>query len=271
MIRQWLIEGFAQQLAQALEVMSGDKVPVTSEIETGELPGADDLIWEQPFSLNETTAWLAGPLDSWTAVGEHLLRAAGIEEHDDATAKSTFFETLNQAFSGLAREIGSRLLKSVKPAAGTEYAHAPDLTTWSRVEIRLSESDVCRFLLAFSSGLEELLEAAAHSLGPVEPGVPAVKTTSGITGVENSRTLELLLDVELPLSVSFGRAHLPIKDVIKLTTGSIVDLNRTVGEPVEVIVNNCVIARGEVVVVEGNFGVRIQEVISKQERLRTLY
>ena len=73
------------------------------------------------------------------------------------------------------------------------------------------------------------------------------------------------------MSVSFGRAQLPLKDVIKLTTGSIVELNRAVSEPVDVIVNNCVIARGEVVVVEGNFGVRIRQVISRQERLRTLY
>jgi flagellar motor switch protein FliN/FliY len=50
-----------------------------------------------------------------------------------------------------------------------------------------------------------------------------------------------------------------------------VELNRSITEPVEVIVNNCVIARGEVVVVDGNFGVRIQHVISRQERLRTLY
>ena len=70
--------------------------------------------------------------------------------------------------------------------------------------------------------------------------------------------------------MSFGRAQVPLKDVLKLTTGSVVELNRAVSEPVEVIVNNCVIARGEVVVVEGNFGVRIQQVISRQERLRTL-
>ena len=63
---------------------------------------------------------------------------------------------------------------------------------------------------------------------------------------------------------------MPLKEVLKLTTGSIVELNRSIVEPVEVIVNNCVIARGEVVVVEGNFGVRIQQVVSRQERLRTL-
>ena len=85
-----------------------------------------------------------------------------------------------------------------------------------------------------------------------------------------SKSLDLLLDVELPVSVSFGRAQLPLKEVIKLTTGSIVELNRNVSEPVEIIINNCVIARGQVVVVEGYFGVRVQQVISRQERLRTL-
>jgi flagellar motor switch protein FliN/FliY len=62
-----------------------------------------------------------------------------------------------------------------------------------------------------------------------------------------------------------------LRDAVKLTTGSIVELNRRVTEPVEVIVNNCVIARGEVVVVEGNYGVRIQEIVSREERLRTLF
>ncbi len=82
--------------------------------------------------------------------------------------------------------------------------------------------------------------------------------------------MDLLLDVELPVSVSFGRAQLALKDLLKLTSGSIVELNRTISEPVEVIVNNCVIARGEVVVVDGNYGIRIQEIVSRQERLRTL-
>ena len=85
-----------------------------------------------------------------------------------------------------------------------------------------------------------------------------------------SKTFDLLLDVEMPVSVSFGKAQVPLKDVLKLTTGSIVELNRAIAEPVDVVVNNCVIARGEVVVVEGNFGVRIQHVVSRSERLRSL-
>jgi flagellar motor switch protein FliN/FliY len=82
--------------------------------------------------------------------------------------------------------------------------------------------------------------------------------------------LDVLLDVELPVTVSFGSAQVTLADVLKLTNGSLVELNRTVNEPVQVIVNNCVIARGEVVVVEGNYGVRIREIASRQERLRSL-
>ncbi len=83
-------------------------------------------------------------------------------------------------------------------------------------------------------------------------------------------TMDLLLDVELPVSVSFGRTEIPMKDVLKLTTGSIVELNRNINEPVEVLVNHCLIARGEVVVVEGNYGVRIQQIISRTDRLRSI-
>jgi flagellar motor switch protein FliN/FliY len=78
------------------------------------------------------------------------------------------------------------------------------------------------------------------------------------------------MGVELAVSVSFGRVQLPLRDVLKLTAGSIIELNRTVDEPVEVIVNNCVVARGEVVVVEGNYGVRIDQIMSRQDRMEAL-
>jgi len=112
-----------------------------------------------------------------------------------------------------------------------------------------------------------LLRNMADRIAPETQPASAPKSPLALA-VPNS--IDLLLDVELPVSVSFGRTQLALKDVIKLTTGSIVELNRSVTEPVEVIVNNCVIARGEVVVVEGNFGVLVHQVVSRQERLRTL-
>ncbi len=117
---------------------------------------------------------------------------------------------------------------------------------------------------------QALLDTLAAAERPAVPSEALPREFPAAAEPLTSRTFDLLLDVELPVSVSFGRAQVQLKDVLKLTTGSIIELNRSIVEPVEVIVNNCVIARGEVVVVEGNFGVRIQQVISRQERLRTL-
>src|SRR5205085_4224576 len=105
----------------------------------------------------------------------------------------------------------------------------------------------------------------AETTGPAEPA-PVQADPQGAV----SPTMDLLMDVELPVSISFGKTHLPMKDVLKLTTGSIVELNRGVNETVEVMVNHCLIARGEVVVVEGNYGVRIQHIASRLDRLRSL-
>jgi flagellar motor switch protein FliN/FliY len=79
--------------------------------------------------------------------------------------------------------------------------------------------------------------------------------------------LSLLLDVELPLTVSFGHTCLPIRDILRLSSGSVIELDCAVDEPVSVVVNNRVIARGTAVVIDGSYGVRIEEVISRQDRL----
>jgi flagellar motor switch protein FliN/FliY len=79
--------------------------------------------------------------------------------------------------------------------------------------------------------------------------------------------IELILDVPLELTVELGRKRMFIKDVLELTVGSIVELDRVAGEPVDVLVNGRIMARGEVVVIEDNFGIRITEIINPQEQL----
>jgi flagellar motor switch protein FliN len=86
------------------------------------------------------------------------------------------------------------------------------------------------------------------------------------SGEENPAGMDIL-DVELPITVSIGSTQLPLREILKLTTGSIVELDRLITDPVDIMVNKCIIARGEVVVIEGNYGVRILEVVSRSERL----
>ena len=90
-----------------------------------------------------------------------------------------------------------------------------------------------------------------------------------VQGPQN-QNLNILLDVKLQLSVELGKAELPIKKVLELTKGSIVTLNKGAGEPVELYANGKLIAYGEVVVIEDNFGLRITHITDPVKRLNTI-
>ena len=102
----------------------------------------------------------------------------------------------------------------------------------------------------------ELPDAAAEETGAAKDG--------------GNVNLELLLDVDLPISVTFGTSEMTLKDVLNLGTGSVIELNKSVNDPVTIIVNQKPIARGEVVMVDGKYGVRILEVESTAYRIRSL-
>jgi len=91
---------------------------------------------------------------------------------------------------------------------------------------------------------------------------PAGKTTD--------RGIELLMDVNLPVSIELGRTKMAISDILALGPGSVVELNKLAGEPVDLLVNYKIVARGEVVVIDENFGVRITQLLNPEERLRIL-
>jgi flagellar motor switch protein FliN/FliY len=84
------------------------------------------------------------------------------------------------------------------------------------------------------------------------------------------KNLDLLMDIPLELKVQLGKSDLPLKQVLDLTKGSIIELDRVAGEAVDLLANERLIARGEVVVIEENFGIRITQIISPIERLRSL-
>lgn len=91
-----------------------------------------------------------------------------------------------------------------------------------------------------------------------------------IQGKEN-RNLDLLMNVNLQMSVELGRTELPFKKVLELTRGSIISLDKLAGEPVELFANGKLVAFGEVVVIEDNFGLRITSIAAAEERLKTVH
>lgn len=82
--------------------------------------------------------------------------------------------------------------------------------------------------------------------------------------------LEMVLDIPVQMTVELGRAKIQIRNLLQLTQGSVVELERLAGEPMDVLVNGCLVAQGEVVVVNDKFGIRLTDVIAPEERLRRL-
>ncbi|OXS78558.1 flagellar motor switch phosphatase FliY [Domibacillus enclensis] len=89
-------------------------------------------------------------------------------------------------------------------------------------------------------------------------------------GEQEARNLNMLFDIPLQVTVELGRTNRNVKDILELTAGSIIELDKLAGEPVDVLVNNRLVAKGEVVVIEENFGVRITNIASPADRLKNL-
>ncbi|WP_421384603.1 flagellar motor switch phosphatase FliY [Bacillus salacetis] len=89
-------------------------------------------------------------------------------------------------------------------------------------------------------------------------------------GKSESKNLDMLLDIPLNVTVELGRTNRSVKDILELSSGSIIELDKLAGEPVDVLVNSRLIAKGEVVVIDENFGVRITDIVSQSDRLKKL-
>ncbi len=98
----------------------------------------------------------------------------------------------------------------------------------------------------------------------------SVDPESGEAGDQAERELDFILDIPLELSVELGKTKMLVNDLLQLGQGSIIELNKLAGEPLEVYINKKLIARGEVVVVNEKFGVRLTDVITPIDRVKSL-
>jgi flagellar motor switch protein FliN len=123
------------------------------------------------------------------------------------------------------------------------------------------------------AGVDEA--AAPAGLTPAAPRVPSPPAAASPSQLPPSMTgapanLDVILDIDLPLTVRFGQTEMSLEALTRLGPGSVIDLGRPPEDPVEVLVNGRLVARADVVVVGGNYGVRILEVVSPADRVRSL-
>jgi flagellar motor switch protein FliN len=263
-----LIERLAYEVANAVSSLAGEQTTVSA----GPVPG--------------DTQWLVTLSASGLAAGELQV---GLTDEDARRISATVMgfdpsEVADDAIADTLRELSGQAIGALRtaPATAGVLLAIVDVTRASFPgEIRGS----FRFTLAGDQtpalvlGADITLEPPAAGpvqpqVGAPEPAVAAAPASKNITlptaTSGNPGNLDLILDIELPMSVRFGQAELSLLTLTRLGPGSVIDLHRSADEPVEVLISGKVVAKGEVVVVEGNYGVRVTEVVSTVDRIRTL-
>lgn len=122
-------------------------------------------------------------------------------------------------------------------------------------------------------------QEAADQAAAAHPAAPAAASPAAAQIFQNlspdsvqpaANNLDLILDIPVQLNVELGRTKIAIRNLLQLAQGSVVELDGLAGQPMDVLVNGCLIAQGEVVVVNDKFGIRLTDIISPAERLRRL-
>ena len=137
-------------------------------------------------------------------------------------------------------------------------------------DVNIVESDTSDRVASASSDMADVVSEVETPVTVQPVQFTSFDEEENVHGKEN-KNLDLLMNVNLQMSVELGRTELPFKKVLELTRGSIVSLDKLAGEPVELFANGKLVAFGEVVVIEDNFGLRITNIATPEERLKTVH
>jgi flagellar motor switch protein FliN len=224
-----------------------------------------ELLWvsEKPAALQLSQLLMSEPLNPAAEFGE--------------TQRDAFAELLRQV-AGLTAaawnaESGSAIELTFQTTAVPAKAAGPSATfhlkgdKFPELSLRLFlDEELCAALaaqaaLAAAPSLPEPVAEAAPVAPPIAPVQPPALRTTPLPA-----NLALVLDVELEATIRFGERHMLLRDIFGLVAGAVVELDQMVNEPAQLLVAGRLVARGEVVVVDGNFGLRVTEVASVNDR-----
>lgn len=255
-IRVWVDE-----FTRAVEMFTAVKPTVTwaraaADDDAGEDETAALLWWKQRFQAGPSfTTWIGATEATRSAL-------AGILSGGTNEAQEMYLEMLGQAQQGAATVLSSGLPKPLVCEPGTvENSPPPSGLALAVIKIKLDGQELAPLIMALDRDAEMVLTRGK------QPEQTALAVTAPADEDSLPPMLDRLMDLELPVSVALGRAVLPIQEILKITSGSLIELDREVGEHVELLVHGTVVARGEVVSIKGNYALRIKEIISRQERM----
>lgn len=256
------VDAWIEQTASVLSQSSG--MPWTSAVVETATLGADAV-----FVGFTTSGSLHGEFGFNLAPADALRFAAALLGDDGATE---FLAEHREVLDEIFRQIAGLVTSAIKPLVGAaelvlSECTVPAWTAGHTVFAKFTHDELsASFALLCSSDLCAALTPAAEP-----PAVEQLPTAGEqVARFADQGNLELLLDVELGVTLRFGERRLLLREILELSSGSVVELDRQVHEPVDLLVDDRLVARGEVVIVGGNYGLRVTEVASPSHRMNAI-
>lgn len=274
-----------QELVSTIEGLTGE-APKLEFIETADAQKNTSVI--PPMAL--ATVQVSGDIDGRMKVAIAPALATGIgalmmgeeealskDEMDDDDLDATK-EIISNVFGSLSTALGGqkdlpKLSFSVESIVFIDASSSLDFSGMHTVYLHSMSVQAItdQIIFATDAPIEEALGANTQSTEPSR-GESASKKDSMENDLssEEMRNIALIMDVQLPVRVRIGSKKMLLKDVLSMDIGSVIELNQLANDPLEILVGDKVVAMGEVVIVDGNFGVQITEIGTKRERLEKL-
>jgi len=250
-----LSDGLASQLATMLAALCGAPATASATADRGE------VAWVAQVHLEGTAAGeMAVGIGRADAARIAQVVSGASPEAGDETQAHALGELFGQIVSGFA---GQSIASGLRLTAG-QTRRIGETPRGERVNYHVQCTPDLSPVIAVWAHLERAADVAAP---PSTDGRMAAAPEPRAQALPAN--LDVILDIDLPLSVRFGEAEMTLDELTKLGPGSVIDLGRSPDDPVDVLVNGRLVARGEVVVVSGNYGVRVLEVVSTPDRVRS--
>jgi flagellar motor switch protein FliN/FliY len=267
------VQAWAESFSQVLSQIAGTPLPCVAVAEEPDLPSAADHdLWivcacsgalrgEMSFRIPATSAVRLAQRfmsEASDAAGEIPVTEIGFtqtpitQEHGEAVV-----EFLRQAAGIVASAIGPRwgeVQFRLDPSAGAPSWPASKIF-WLRAGAENSPPLLLE--LHMSAALAAGLRAGQGEAAQPSPPPPAARALE-----QSDNQLAMVMDVELAMTLRFGSRRLPLREILEFCPGTVVELDRQVDEPVDLLLHGKLVARGEVVVVDGNYGLRVTEVVT---------
>jgi flagellar motor switch protein FliN/FliY len=250
---------WSEALVSVIESMTGNRPKAESRVSPSNKLEEGFAWWGQSLSIVEQPCfWIGAPAESWTQLGRLILSALGVDEASDADIEATCRDLMAQTSVTVANQLASQFGESVTsgdsvPASQPNGAGAL-VFTWSLDAGLMSIEGTAvwaeEFLRRCSSFMSQ--PAAAPTAPETSPETPAGEALQ-----LGGRTVDSMPRLDLRAKFILGRTTLPLREVFKLNVGSVIELDRLVTEPADVMIHGRLLARGQVVIVNGNYGLKI--------------